>query len=95
MLSTMAARLRLVRSSSPIRKRLTADDDSRSSHNAAGRAARSDSARAQSRTACAAGPMVPSIDSGQPTTSPAAPSFRAILPTSAAAADNLPRGRLP
>ena len=95
MLSTMAARLRRVRSISPIRKRLTADDDSRSSHSAAGRASASDSARTQSRTACAAGPIVPSMDSGQPTTSPAAPSFRATAPTAAAATASLPRGTLP
>ena len=44
-------------SASPIRNRFTADDDSRSSHNAAGSPIASDSARAQSRAACAAGPI--------------------------------------
>jgi len=78
-------------SASLIRKRLTAALDSRSSHNAAGSIVASDKARDQSRAACAAGPNVPSILNGSPTTRPAAFCARAIVMISAALAESLPR----
>jgi len=78
-------------SASPIRNRFTAALDKRSSHSAHAKPVASDNARAQSRAACAAGPSVPSIDSGNPTTSPAAPCLRASAAISAAFTLSLPR----
>ncbi len=64
--------------------RFTAALDSRSSHIATGRPTASDSAADQSRADSAAGPRLPSIDSGRPTTSPPASCFTQIAATSAA-----------
>ena len=86
-----AARFARVRSASPISMRFTAAEDRRSSNRAQGRPVASETARAQSLAAWAAGPMVPSIDSGRPTTRPAAPSLRAMAAISAALAAIFPR----
>ena len=75
--------------------RLTAAEDSRSSHNAAGRPVTADKFSAQSRAACAAGPIVPSMLNGNPTTSPPTPSLRAMARISAAFCFSFPRFRLP
>ena len=79
----------------PISSRSTAAVDSRSSHIAARSRVASESASAQSRAACAAGPTDPSIDNGSPTTRPPAPSLLAIAAISAALSRSLPRFRLP
>jgi len=49
----------------------------------------------ESRAECAAGPKLPSMESGKPTTSPPAPSFAAIARNSSAAARSLPRFSVP
>ena len=68
---------------------------SRSSHIAAGRPVAAETACAQSRAPCAAGPNSPSMPSGSPTTSPPASSFAAIREISAALAFSFARRSCP
>lgn len=93
--STAPARCRRVASASSINSRLTAALDIRSSNIATPNPVISDKSPAQSRALCAAGPTVPSIDNGNPTTRPPTSSFNAIFKISIAIAFIFPRFKIP